>query len=108
MAGNWQSIALPPSGFSAETMLLLTDGDGAGPQRLSGRTGCVSCPTRRTGTQAGGGSGPRRWPTRGASSPRGCCRTGGSTRSAARCRRQNGDIPQGEVYDPGRQRLDRR
>lgn len=26
MSGNWQSIAAPPSGFNAETMLLLTDG----------------------------------------------------------------------------------
>jgi hypothetical protein len=99
MAGNWQSIALPPSGFSAETMLLLTDGT------LLVHNAYQADWLRLVPDPQNGYAGGRWQQPSTMANPRGffasgVLRNGQVYAVGGEVSGQNSDISQGEVFDP--------
>ncbi len=99
MAGNWQSIALPQGGFSAETMLLLTDGT------LLVHDAYQADWLRFVPDPQNGYTGGRWQQPSTMANPRGffasgVLRNGQVYAIGGEVSGANSDIPQGEVFDP--------
>src|ERR1035441_5796284 len=99
MPGKWEAIALPPSGFSAETMLLLTDGtllvhDAYQADWLR------FVPDPQNGYAGGGWHQPSTMANPRGFFASGVLRNGQVYAIGGEVSGSNSDIPQGEVFDP--------